>query len=135
MGSARDMSADMVPTPRSRRCHCQGGSIEMDIHCARASATSRQAYPSCDLNDRALFQLTARCEKSRAMMQNSELTSTNSSELPKKQRKRRINPKIVQAVELWATGKARTKSEAASMVSVSPEWFGKMLKRPEIGVL
>jgi hypothetical protein len=59
----------------------------------------------------------------------------NADQPQKKRRKRKISPAVIQAIELWATGRAKNKTEAATMASVSPEWFGKMLKRPETGVL
>jgi hypothetical protein len=63
----------------------------------------------------------------------SESTKTQRTEI--KRRKRAVSPAIIHAIELLASGKARTQSEAAAMASVSPEWLSKMLGRPEIGVL
>jgi hypothetical protein len=53
----------------------------------------------------------------------------------KKRRKRSISPKVVYAIELWASGRARTQLEAASMASISPEWLSKVLKTSQAGVL
>jgi hypothetical protein len=53
----------------------------------------------------------------------------------KKIRKRRISPKIVQAVELLAKGDVRTQKQAAERVGVSEEWLSTMLGRDETRVL
>jgi hypothetical protein len=53
----------------------------------------------------------------------------------KKLRKRRISPKIVQAVELLAKGECRTQKQAAERVGVSEEWLSTMLGRDETRVL
>ena len=53
----------------------------------------------------------------------------------KKHRKRRVSPKVLQAIELIASGQAPTQIAAATQVGITPEWLSKMLKRPEIGVL
>jgi hypothetical protein len=53
----------------------------------------------------------------------------------KKRRKRRISPKIVQAVELLAKGDVRTQKQAAERVGVSEEWLSTMLGREETRVL
>ena len=53
----------------------------------------------------------------------------------KKLRKRRISPKIVQAVELLAKGDVRTQKQAAERVGVSEEWLSTMLGREETRVL
>jgi hypothetical protein len=63
------------------------------------------------------------------------LETANTKPTKIKRRKRRISPKIIHAIELLASGKARTQSEAAAMASVTPEWLSKMLGRPEMGVL
>jgi hypothetical protein len=63
------------------------------------------------------------------------ISSTSFAKPPTKRRKRRISPAVIHALELWATGRAKNKTEAATMASITPEWFGKMLKRPETGVL
>jgi hypothetical protein len=63
----------------------------------------------------------------------SETANTQPTEI--KRRKRRVSPKVVQALEYLASGRARTQTEAATMASISPEWLSKMLKRPEIGVM
>lgn len=63
----------------------------------------------------------------------SKIANTKPTEI--KRRKRAVSAKIIHAVELLASGKARTQSEAAAMASVTPEWLSKMLGRPEIGVL
>ncbi|MEH2521565.1 hypothetical protein V1279_007138 [Bradyrhizobium sp. AZCC 1610] len=52
-----------------------------------------------------------------------------------KRRKRRISPKIVQAVELLAKGECRTQKLAAQRVGVSEEWLCTMLGREETRVL
>jgi hypothetical protein len=53
----------------------------------------------------------------------------------KKLRKRRISPKIVQAIELLAKGECRTQKQAAERVGVSEEWLSTMLGRDETRVL
>jgi hypothetical protein len=53
----------------------------------------------------------------------------------KKRRKRKVSAPVMLALEALAVGRARTIVEAASMASLTPSWLGKMLRRPEIGVM
>jgi hypothetical protein len=64
------------------------------------------------------------------------MSETTNNNLPeKKRRKRKVGAKIIQCLELIASGRVRTQSEAAAAVGITPEWLSKMLKRPETGVL
>ena len=48
---------------------------------------------------------------------------------PKHARKPRLSKKLKRAIDLWLSGKARTRKEAAAKAGLSEDYFGRALKR------
>jgi hypothetical protein len=103
-----------------------------------SSARRFTTRPPANLYSRTGFFFTVRCNSDRTPSILPAMTASTAISAPtttKKLRKRRISPKIVQAVELLAKGECRTQKQAAERVGVSEEWLSTMLGRDETRVL